>query len=351
MKKILFVLMAVVLFVACGSKSTITFNCDIPGFQGQTAYLHVLGDGDSLMRSFHLTDSAVLTDGKAVFSVKVDQPRFAYIVMGGNPVSSLFVEEGEVVCDANNNASHGTPLNDKLSAVVDRVNALRESIQTDSVPDMRQVILDGMNIYLEVFKSNADNALGELMLQSYLGMGFQAQVLTLEDIDAALELAPERVRQYQDVVEMRNMLAEMERTSEGNDLVDIEGIDPATHQSVKLSDLVAGKVAVVDVWASWCGPCREEISNYLLAIWRKYSSRGVAVVGVSVDESADNCAKMVSQLGITYPVMMDTAKVCGTTYGIQSIPHIMLVDAQGKIVKRGLRGDDIEKELLKLIAQ
>ena len=111
----------------------------------------------------------------------------------------------------------------------------------------------------------------------------------------------------------------------------------------KLSDYVGkGKYVLVDFWASWCGPCRMEIPN-LIAVYNKYKGEKFEVLGVATWDEPDATKQAIEELGIPYPQILNAQKAGSDAYGISGIPQIILFAPDGKIVKRDLRGEAIEK--------
>ena len=129
-------------------------------------------------------------------------------------------------------------------------------------------------------------------------------------------------------------------TSEGKMFKDFEAeYDGVT---VKLSDYVGkGKYVLVDFWASWCGPCRMEIPN-LIKVYNKYKGEKFEVLGVATWDEPDNTLKAIEELGIDKQAGSDA-------YGIEGIPEIILFAPDGKIVARGLRGEEIEKKVAEVL--
>ena len=113
----------------------------------------------------------------------------------------------------------------------------------------------------------------------------------------------------------------------------------------RLSDYVGrGQYVLVDFWASWCGPCREEIPNIVTA-YSKYKDKGLQVVGVASLEESERSLKYVREQNIPYPQIFNAGMPVLQLYGIDGIPYIFLIDPDGTILARGLRGKDIDKKL------
>jgi peroxiredoxin len=120
-------------------------------------------------------------------------------------------------------------------------------------------------------------------------------------------------------------------------------------EAMSLSDL-RGKVVLVDFWASWCGPCRRENPNVVKA-YEKYKSQGFDVIGVSLDKSKDKWLGAIEKDGLKWHHVSDLKgwqnEVAGM-YGVRSIPHTLLLDREGKILARNLRGPALENKLKEL---
>ena len=133
----------------------------------------------------------------------------------------------------------------------------------------------------------------------------------------------------------------------GRMFADLEMSDPAG-QPHKLSEWVGrGNYVLVDFWASWCGPCRQEMPNVVEA-YRRYHDRGFDVVAVSFDQDATSWKNGIEKLGMVWHNISDLKGwrcAASEKYGVNSIPSNVLVDPQGKIIASDLRGNAL---LLKL---
>jgi thiol-disulfide isomerase/thioredoxin len=106
-----------------------------------------------------------------------------------------------------------------------------------------------------------------------------------------------------------------------------------------------GKVLLVDFWATWCGPCRVELPN-VIATYEKHHKNGFEILGISLDNDEQAMKQFLASNKMTWPQYFDglgwQTKLAGQ-YGVNSIPATYLLDAQGKIIARDLRGDDLEE--------
>jgi cytochrome c biogenesis protein CcmG/thiol:disulfide interchange protein DsbE len=110
---------------------------------------------------------------------------------------------------------------------------------------------------------------------------------------------------------------------------------------VKLSDF-KGKAVLVDFWATWCPPCRESIPG-IEKLYKTYGGKGLVVLGISLDEGDwDSVKAFAAERGITYPVLKGTEAVA-SQFQVRTIPMLVIINKEGKIVKRYLGfGDDYE---------
>ena len=106
----------------------------------------------------------------------------------------------------------------------------------------------------------------------------------------------------------------------------------AAGKTVDLKNL-AGKVVVVNFWATWCPPCRAEIPG-MEEVYEKYKDKGLEIVGISLDRDGWNAVKpFLQKTRMTYPVVLDDADAAAAYGGISAIPTSFVVDRKGRIVK------------------
>ena len=123
-------------------------------------------------------------------------------------------------------------------------------------------------------------------------------------------------------------------------------------KAVSLSDF-RGKVVLVDFWASWCGPCRKENPN-VVRMYNKYKDKGFEILGVSLDRKKAQWVYAIEKDGLTWPHISDLKgwrNEVAQSYSVTSIPQTVLLDKEGKILARNLRGPTLEAKLIELFGK
>jgi thiol-disulfide isomerase/thioredoxin len=128
------------------------------------------------------------------------------------------------------------------------------------------------------------------------------------------------------------------------------GVDdkPITLKSLR------GKVVLIDFWASWCGPCRRENPN-VVATYNKYKEKGFEILSVSLDSDKERWLGAIQQDGLLWKNHVCDLRgwkneVAGQ-YGVSSIPQTLLIDKEGKLIARNLRGEQLGEALKQLLGE
>lgn len=123
-------------------------------------------------------------------------------------------------------------------------------------------------------------------------------------------------------------------------------LDLYSGERLRVADL-RGKPAMVDFWASWCPPCRQE-APLLAGLWPEYRERGVVFIGVNVWDNDQDARRFLSQFGITFPAGPDPRGQIAIDYGLTGIPEKYFIDRDGQVVRKWL-GPTTEESLRGLL--
>ena len=364
MKKSFFVLAAAALMAACGgAPKGYTVSGTVEGAQdGETVYLRVR-EGRQMVN----VDSAVIANGKFTFKGQQDTARsiqLLYPGTEGNGLSlSFYLENGQinVALTKENDKVTGSPLNDRYQPYRDQFQLLEaerkqllENFEDTTLTDEQKDVIREKFINISdrtdsllkvVMNENITNLIGvEILKNTYYS-------LELAELEALVPQIPAEYQSDERVVRIQEMVVKMKATAVGQKFTDFTMQTP-DGKEVKLSDYVGkGKVVLIDFWASWCGPCRREMPN-LVEAYKQYKGKNFEIVGVSLDRDLESWKKGIADLKITWPQMSDLkywdcegAKL----YAVSSIPHTLLVDAEGTIVARGLHGEELQQKIAELM--
>lgn len=122
-------------------------------------------------------------------------------------------------------------------------------------------------------------------------------------------------------------------------------------KKVRFSDF-KGKVVILDFWATWCGPCREEIPGFI-ELQKRYEKQGLEVIGVSMDQVGPiEVKKFAKQIGVNYQIVLADTKTTQEFGGIEAIPTTFVIDREGRTVRQHLgltAKEEFEKEIKPLL--
>ena len=309
-------------------------------------------------------DSAIVKNGTFKFTGNQESPVYRYItyIKGDKQyVADLFLENGKINVKLGEETSVGGTVNNdvyqKFSndfiAAQKEMNDFYKAIQEDTTlsDEQRQAKMNeleakeekAMDMIYNTIEQNITNAVGIHLLPSYASaFSEEKQQALVEKVPA--EMVNDNIKRIKDHLDL------VAKTAVGQKFADFEMKTPEGN-NVKLSDFVSkNKYTLVDFWASWCGPCRQEMPNVVEA-YKIYKPKGFEIVGVSLDRDEESWKKGIAELNITWPQMSDVKYwdcEAAKLYGVNAIPATVLIDQEGTIVERNLRGEALKKRLAEL---
>ena len=325
-----------------------------------------LSDGDTLyfydeMGSERPTDTIVVRDGKFTLQGDVDSVKLCSVVAADGTAGAIFFkEEGNIditLSRINPSKTGGTKANDAWQEISNlqaeynaRLDALMTPLYADSISDeQRQSILaqyqaaekEMLDKVVDVAEANLDNALGYFVVTSLAG----SDELDTNRLMAMIEKMPAEYQQRQEIVQIREAMAAAENTAIGKTMPDFTLTTPAGEQLSAMDEVAKHKVTILDFWASWCGPCCQEMPN-MVSLYEQYKGKGLGILGISLDNEKEAWTKAAADMNMTWTQVSDlngwkTRPV--ELFQVRAIPFMVVVDQQGKILEKGLRGTALEQ--------
>jgi peroxiredoxin len=372
MKSILrFILVWTVFFLGCDSAKTdadtgYAIDAEITGVQDSILiYLQLVEDG-----KLATIDSALLSGSNVSFEGALESPQMVYLKLGeSRKIVNFFGENSDIKVHVHADSLESTKVAGSIvhdeflgfkeyMAPIDQRQqdlntAFREASQNGDQQKMNELRTKSENIYndqLDMIFSFIDEKKGSYMAPFVISR-YLVYELDYLALDSLLQQIDPSVHNSMDYVKLSQRVETLKNVAVGETVTDFTLNDPSGNP-VALSSF-RGKILLIDFWASWCGPCRRENPN-VVKLYNDFNDKGFEILGVSFDEDFNRWVGAIEDDQLTWPHVSDLqgwGSAAGKLYGINSIPATVLVDREGTIIAKNLRGEELRKKLEELYAQ
>lgn len=344
-RKLLWMLAAAAGLWSCADENY-TVTGTLEGHAADSVYLFTLDRTP-------IASAAVAADGTFVLEGRTDGTDIASLTDGSRTLTLLFPEKGEIRIaydDLHGFAAEGTPLNDRYGALNEQLATIRDrylSMPPDATAEERDALRSEFRRTVsDAVSANLDNMLGV-----YLFSQTEYGTLASGGARRRLERFPEKLQRTTLLRKIRASLEAAERTEIGQPYTQLDLAD-TNGRRIALSDFVGGgRWVLVDFWATWCGPCREELP-LLQELHGQYAGRGLTIYGVSLDNDAEAWKNYVARHGLPWPNVLAVEHgrcPAAESYDVRSIPANFLIGPDGRIAAKNLHGKELKDKLGELL--
>jgi peroxiredoxin len=315
-------------------------------------------------------DSTKIIQGKFELKGKTDLPELRLIALSPQQVvAQFFAENGEIFVkinvDSGNKAEiKGSKSNVEFSMLTKEFMNNSREIQMIQGKFMQaqqsgnevalkqaqadyQAMLQNQKVYVKNFIHEHPKS----TVSPLVALMQFSQEISAHEIDTLINFLDPSIHNSIYVAELRKIATRLRVMEIGTAAPDFT-LNTPEGTPLALSSL-KGKIVLIDFWASWCQPCRRENPNVVL-LYNQYKDKGFDILGVSLDKEKGAWVKAIADDKLTWHHVSDLKfwqSDVAVKYGVQSIPYTLLLDKEGRIIAKNLRGEALGKKLQELLGK
>ncbi len=368
MKKLIIISLILTIIVSCTNMSEKKDNFTINGIvENQTngnVFLKKRVDGEWI-----ILDSTELNNGNFKFSGYIELPEQYYLQITEKNLIPVFVEESEIIVDSKTDSTgkitdtkiSGSASNNDYKKFKEKTEVF-ENKNGDFYKQWAEAEKAGDTVLMKKIDKEYDEndkASKKFMIDYVLKNNNNvvsayitirnSYKLNFNELDSITSNFTNEIAESKYVTLLRERVEVLKNCAIGKPFIDITMNDTAGNP-VSLSSL-KGKYILLDFWASWCGPCRAENPN-VVAAYKEFKDKGFDVYGVSLDNDKEKWIEGINKDGLTWINVSDLKGwqcAARDDYGFNSIPHSVLIDKDGIIIAKNLKGEKLKEKLEEII--
>ncbi|MFC2124178.1 thioredoxin-like domain-containing protein [Bacteroidota bacterium] len=344
------------------SKASFSISGSMEGLEDGSAIIKRRVDGDWIT-----LDSSQILNGQFKLQGHLAMPEMCYVFVSDtlSPIR-VFVENSDINIKAKADSTRYAEISG--STIQDELDDYNSKMQ-----DYNDQLSETYNEYLEAVKDKNEDKQKELdkkfeevsdnqkeagmayvkehsssLIAPYLTWGTLVYDLSIKEMEELSNVFDPSMSESIYVKQLNDHITIQKKVSIGQPLTDIVLAD-TTGDDFALSSL-KGNIILIDFWASWCGPCRRENPN-VVGIYNDYNEKGFEILGVSFDEEGEAWKQAIIDDRLNWYHISDLKgwnSKGAELYGVRAIPHTVLIDRNGEIIAKNLRGDELREKIKEL---
>lgn len=365
MKKLIHLFVVALFVSACSSEPQFVIKGKIAGSGNVTFVLQKREAGTIVT-----IDSAVSKNGSFKMKGSIDYPDLVQLAALNTPYrTSFYLENSEISItgkldslfnakitgsktqdEYNSLIASNRPLSEQYSGLVQEYQAARQINDTAKIKQIERAAEQLTKKMSDLQKDFIKNNPSSFVVPSILiSLSYEMEASEIEEVINAMD---SNVSKIPVVQELKTRIEAMKKVAIGQKAPDFT-LSDVNGNPVSLSSKIGSKLLLVDFWAAWCAPCRQENPN-LVKTYNDFKNKGFDIFGVSLDQSKDDWLKAIAddKLGWTHVSDLkywssDAARL----YAVNSIPANFLLDETGTIIARNLRGNELRNKITEVLSR